>query len=350
MPRPKKVSQTQIARELGVSQALVSLVLNGRKTGIHADTYDRIWEHAIKRGYLPKGMQLTASPGLAQPRNVGVIMRSTLRRHAPSVYFSHIQDGLHRALEPKGFSSVFLGYEDDLTDEKLSRFFQNGHPFHGVALFGEVSRAFLERLRRVERRIVAVSARYPGLCHSVLGNEPLALHLLVQHLHAAGHRRFGWLGGNRGLGRHESRLQALESALATFDLKLLPRYTISLEQGDRAEGVEAAHVVLAHRKRSDFPTAFICYNSLMAAGALRGFSRAGISVPDDLSLAGADLSRVATENSPPLTAAGTVPDKLGEAAARLVLGSTGDDDESLTELLLPPQLHPGESSGPAPVS
>ncbi len=350
MARPKKISQTQIARELGVSQALVSLVLNGRKAGIHTDTYDRIWEHALKRGYLPKGMHLAASPALAQPRDVAIVMRAALRRHAPSVYFSHVQEGLHGVLEAKGYASVFLGYEDDLTDEKLSRLFHAGHPFHGVALLGEVSRPFLERLRRVERRLVAVSARYPGLAHSVLGNEPLALEMLVQHLYAAGHRRFGWLGGNRGLGRHETRLQALEAALRAVQLKLSPRYVIALEQGDRAEGVEAAHEALAHRKRADFPTAFLCYNSLMAAGAVRAFERAGLSVPRDVSVAGADLSRAATDNTPRITAAGTSPERLGEAAARLILGSTGGEDESLTELLLPAQLHLGESTGPAPAA
>lgn len=348
MARPRKISQTQIARELGVSQALVSLVLNGRKSGIHVDTYERIWEHALKRGYLPKGMELAASPALSQPRDVAIILRSALRRHAPSVYFSHIHEGLHQALEAQGYASVFLGYEDDLTDEKLTRLFHAGHPFHGVALFGEVARPFLERLRRVEKRIVAVSARYPGVAHSVLGNEPLALEMLVRHLVAAGHRRFGWLGGNRGLGRHETRLQAFETALNLAGLKLSARYRVALEQGDRAEGTEAAHEVLAHRRRSDFPTAFVCYNSLMAVGAVRAFTRAGLSVPDALSVAGADLSRAATNNSPTITAAGTGPERLGEAAARLVLASTGTEDESFTELLLPAQLHTGDSTGPAP--
>ena len=78
VPRPKKVSQTQLARELGISQALVSLVLNGRKAGINAETYERVWSHATKRGYHPKGMHLPASPA-AQPRQVAVILRAPLR-------------------------------------------------------------------------------------------------------------------------------------------------------------------------------------------------------------------------------------------------------------------------------
>lgn len=346
MPPPKKVSQTQLAKELGISQALVSLVLNGRRAGINAETYGRIWAHATKRGYHPKGMRLASSPA-ALAHQVGIILRAPLRLNTPTLYFGHVQHGLHSALEAREVSAVFLGAEDQLDGDKLRRLFPAGHAFRGIVLIGEVARPFLDRLRRFDLRIVAVSARYPGLCHSVLGNEPQALESLVAHLHALGHRRFGWIGGNVGLGRHEARLQAFQAALNRFGLALAPRYTISRTEGDRAEGAEAALSVLPHARRRDFPTAFICYNTLMAAGAARAFGRAGLRVPADVSLASADLSPVATEGTPRITAAGSNPEKLGEAAARLVLEARPDETGSFTDLMLPAHLFVGETTGPA---
>lgn len=346
MPSPKKVSQTQLAKELGISQALVSLVLNGRRTGISPETYDRIWAQATRRGYRPKGMRLASSPA-AQTHQVGIILRAPLRLSTPTMYFGHVQHGLHSALEAREFTAVFLGAEDQLDGGKLRRLFPAGHPFRGIVLIGEVARPFLDRLRRFDLRIVAVSARHPGLCHSVLGNEPQALESLVAHLHGLGHRRFGWIGGNVGLGRHEARLQAFQAALGRTGLTLAPRYTLSLPEGDRAEGAEAALAVIPHARRRDFPTAFICYNSLMAAGAVRAFARAGLRVPTDLSLASADLSPVATEGRPRLTAAGSNPEKLGEAAARLLLEASPDETGSFHDLMLPAQLFVGETTGPA---
>lgn len=346
LPPPKKVSQTQLAKELGISQALVSLVLNGRRTGINAETYDRIWAHATRRGYHPKGMRLASSPA-AQLHQVGIILRAPLRLSTPTMYFGHVQHGLHAALEAREFSAVFLGAEDQLDGEKLRRIFTAGHNFHGIVLIGEVARSFLDRLRRFDLRIVAVSARYPGLCHSVLGNEPQALESLVAHLQARGHRRFGWIGGNAGLGRHEARLQAFQAALSGLNLRLDPRYSISLPEGDRAEGAEAVHLTMPNARRRDFPTAFICYNTLMAAGAVRAFERAGLQVPRDVSLASADLSPVATKGKPSITAAGSNPEKLGEAAARLVLQSSPDESGSFTDLMLPAELFVGETTGSA---
>src|SRR5204863_3982441 len=100
-----------------------------------------------------------------------------------------------------------------------------------------------------------------------------ALESRVEHLVGLGHTRFGWLGGNVGLGRHEARLQAFEAALARAGLKLAPRYAVKLKEGDRIDGADAVRALLPFARRKDFPTAFITYNSLMAAGAVREFQR-----------------------------------------------------------------------------
>lgn len=85
----------------------------------------------------------------------------------------------------------------------------------------------------------------------------------------------------------------------------------------------------------------------MAAGAVREFERAGWPVPGRVSVASADLSPVATEGTPRITAAGTAPERLGEAAARLVLERNGHSAESSTDLMLPAQLCIGDTTGPA---
>jgi LacI family transcriptional regulator len=320
-------------------------VLNGRRQGINAETYERIWAHAVKRGYRPKGMHFAAAPA-AQARQVGIILRAPLRLNTPGMYFGHVQHGLHTGIEAREFTTVFLGAEDQLDAGKLRRIFAPGHSFQGIVLVGEVTRGFLEQLRRFGVRIVAVSARFSGLCHSVLGNEPQALESLVEHLHALGHRQFGWLGGNVGLGRHEARLQAFEAALARMGLTLDQRYSVTLKEADRIEGVDAVRSLLPLARRKDFPTAFITYNTLMASGAVRELEREGWSVPGDVSIASADVSPLATDSTPRITAAGTNPAKLGEAAARLVLQSSRESDDGFTDLMLPAQLFVGDTTGP----
>jgi DNA-binding LacI/PurR family transcriptional regulator len=181
----------------------------------------------------------------------------------------------------------------------------------------------------------------------VLGNEPQALESIVEHLHSLGHRQIGWLGGNVGLGRHEARLQALEAALARFGLKLDRRYTVKVKEGDRIDGADAVRTLIPLARRKDFPTAIVCYNTLMAAGAVRELQREGWHVPEDMSVASADFSPVATDSTPRITAAGSNPEKLGEAAARLVLEPISAQGDGFADLMLPAQLFVGETTGPA---
>lgn len=344
--RPKKkISQTLLAKELGVSQALVSLALNGRSAGINPDTYKRIWDRAIALGYLPKGMRVESTPDSSRVRQIGYILRAPLRLYIPSTYFGHVQHGLHQELEANGHRLVFLGAEDELTPEKLRSFLHPSNHLGGVVVLGEVGRPFMDGLCKLTRRVVAVSARYHGLCHSVLGNEPEALTEIVRHLFNLGHQRIGWLGGNAALGRHDARLTALKAAMQPLGLALDPRYTIVLKQADRAEGAEAIHAMLKHARRKDFPTAFVTYNTQMAMGASLGLQREGWKVPGDISLAAADVSRLSIEGALRITGAGTSPDKLGEAAARLVMGE-GAAAEGFTDLVLPAPLVVGNSTGP----
>jgi LacI family transcriptional regulator len=347
--RPKKkVSQQRIATDLGISQALVSLALNGRKDGINLETYNKIWEHALGLGYEPKGMMLQQSPAGARQKQVGFILRSGLRIHNQGSYFGLVLHGLHTALAAKGYAAVFIGSEDTLDRGKLESFFPTGHSLKGVVMLGEVAAPFLKELRRHERRLVAVSARHPGQCHSVIGNETQSLDLLVEHLAGLGHRRFGWLGGNVSLMRQQMRQEAFREALRQRQLPFQERYAALLEEGDRAAGGEAMLSLLPLAKRKDFPTAFVCYNTHMAAGAVKALQREGWRVPADCSVAGADSSALAASESPRLTVAGCDAEKLGATAARLILESTGGEDESFNDLILPSQLLPGESTGPAP--
>lgn len=346
MTQRRRISQQSIARELGVSQALVSLTLNGQRDRISPDTYQRIWDYALQAGYQPKGIKLDGLPTDARTRQIGVILRAGLNLHTQGSYFSHVMHGLNAAVLDLGYTTAFLGAEDSLGAERLARLFGPAHALKGVVLMGEVGAAFLDRLRAHTPHIVVVSARHPGLCHSVLGNELQALRLLVQHLHDLGHQRLGWIGGNVGLGRHETRLAAFKSAQQALGLKHDPRYNALRQEGDRSEGSEAMLSLLPLLKRADFPTAFVTYNIHMAIGAVRVLQRAGQHVPADISVAGADFSSTASTITPRITSAGCDPVQLGRSAAELAIGREERSDGNYHDLMLASQLYIGESTGP----
>lgn len=342
-----KISQQKIAKTLGVSQALVSLALNGRRESINPETYKRIWDYAVSHGYTPKGMNFDQALAGARPRQVGFILRAPLKLYNASNFFSHVQHGLHVALESEGYTSTFLGSEETLTEQKISQFMRSSSGCRGVVLLGQVSREFLLTLRKHTENIVAVSACYPGLCHSVQSNEQQALDQLVGHLASLGHDRIGWLGGNRGMIRHEQRQAAFRQALADRKLTLNEVYCSVQNEADRVEGSQAVRSLLGNLSKPDFPTAFVTYNGMMARGAINALLQQQIAVPGRLSIAAVDATRVTEEDDPGITSASASPEAMGEAAARLLIDDQRPASGVFTDLVLPSTLSVRATTGPA---
>ena len=344
MKKKDAINQTQIARDLGVSQALVSMVLNGKRENISEDSYRRIWDHALKSGYRPKGMTLDGRSGLN--RAVGFILRSGLRLHTQSNFFSHVQHGLHEGLLTRGYHSVFLGSEDDLGVRAVQQKLRQTQVF-GLAVLGQVDVKFLKAIKAVQPNLVAISVSYPGVCHSVMSNEPQALSLLVEHLTELGHRRFAWVAGDKGLDYNLRRHAALDESLGQHDLKVADKFAVNVELGDRLGGWKAAEIMLGQISRQDYPTAWICANGLMARGVISCLMQNGWRVPEDISVVAVDATRVCEDEHPQITGAHADPEKVGVTAAELLLKRADSADESLMDVLLPSHLTVRESSAKA---
>src|ERR1051325_1846372 len=334
--RRERISQQKIARDLGVSQALVSLVLNGKRENISPESFDRIWKYAIKIGYRPKGMQVSGNH--IASRSVGFILRAGLRLHTQSNFFSHAQHGLPARLVEDGYHSVFLGSEDDLGPRAVQQRVRHPQLF-GLAILGEVQPRFLKAIKATQQNVVAISVSYPGLCHSVMPNEEQALELLVTHLAELGHRRFAWVGGDKGMHYNLRRHAALVAALSHHELELSPKFAVDVHDGDRLGGWKATEILLSRNSRRSFPTAWVCANGLMARGAINCLMQKGWRVPEQISVVAVDATRVCVEELPTITGAHADPERMGAQAAELLLKAAGKTTEqSPLDVVLPAQL------------
>jgi LacI family transcriptional regulator len=344
----RKISQHRIASDLNLSQALVSMVLSGRKERVSEDSYRRIWEHALNLGYRPKGMRaprITDSLGFKQ---VGFILRAGVALHTQNNYFSHIQHGMHEALLKRQIGTTFLGTESQLNDPVLRATLESRKDLLGIVIMGQVDPLFLRYIRHVCPRVVSVSISYPGQCHSVQSNENQSLDLLVQHLSNLGHTRFAWIGGNRILTRHEDRYRAFCLAMRAHQLEFDDKnWALVVEGADRIEGGEAAEMFLA--RPGPRPTAIICYNALMARGAINFLSKNGVKVPSDVSIAAVDATPVCTGEHPFITGASADPAEIGQRAAKLIDDEESAVGENYLDIVLASRLTVRSTTVPPPI-
>lgn len=319
------------------------MVLNGRKKGVSETAYTKIWDHARKSGYRPKGIATELMGTSNGHKTVGFLLREGVKLYNQSPFFGHVQHGIHDYLAEKGISLLFLGVENDLQVEHLKQL-QNPDSFLGLIILGEVSRQFMQAMLKLDSRIVTVSSQYSGLCDSVVPNEEQAADLLVQHLMDLGHQKFAWLGGNRNTQRARARLTAVQSALHIRGLELDPKFCIEVEAGDRREGTEAAETLLNFGAK-DLPTAWLSFNGTMARGAATCLLNKGYKIPDDISIAAFDNTRICEEEYPTLTGAATSPELMGRVAAELLLESIQSEKNRFADTVLSVDLIVRESTG-----
>ncbi len=342
--KTRGISQKKIARDLGLSQALVSMVLNGKKEGVSSSSYRRIWGYADREGYRPKGMTLATNGFKKVEMGIGYVLREGVSLANQSSFFAHVQQGMYDFLISQGHETIYLGNESTMTEEVFHHFFESRRALRGIVVMGQIQEAFLDRLREKERRIVAITARYSGKCHSIVGNDLQAAEQLVKHLIGLGHQSFVWVGGNRGSQRAEQRLEAVKQSLFSRKIPTSALMTIELPLADREAGKNAVPLILKKCGSGKIPTAWICFSGLMGRGVVDGLLQHQVAIPQQANVVVFDRTPSLMLETPTLTGAGVAPDRLGKMAAEMILKCTGEMDEVFSDLILPTELLLGQST------
>jgi LacI family transcriptional regulator len=169
-------------------------------------------------------------------------------------------------------------------------------------------------------------------------------HTLTQHLIALGHRRIGSISGFTLCNdRARSRVEGTRSAMSQAGLSL-PAARMT-EQPFSLEGGRLGLQKLMRLKIK--PTAIVCGNDLLAAGALLEAQRMGIRVPQSLSICGVDNQELSRELNPTLTTVNLPTQDLGRISADWIVSALRG--ETLPrQTLLPFALLVRESTAPPP--
>jgi DNA-binding LacI/PurR family transcriptional regulator len=190
--------------------------------------------------------------------------------------------------------------------------------------------------------VVAVARTVRSRAVDVVRTDDAAgLHLAVDHLVALGHRRIAHVDGGRAPGAAERR-RGYREALARHGLAgaalVVPG---GLTEDD---GAAAARVLLEADPR---PTAVTVFNDRCASGVLDVLRRAGLPVPQDMSVVGFDDSSLARLSHVALTTVAQDADRLAAlAVARAVARLDGGAPPADREQVIAPRLVVRGTTGP----
>ena len=200
-------------------------------------------------------------------------------------------------------------------------------------------------LRSVNYPFVAFGRTQPPLDYPYVDEDSASgMRMAVDHLYELGHRKFGCIYSPEMLNFSVDRLNGVRSRLGELNLSMPPEYFV---QGELTQetGYEAATSLLA---LPEPPSAMICFNDLMAFGAMSAIQSKGLVVGKDISVTGFDNIPSAEYSHPPLTTLFQPVYQIGAKVCEMLIQIIRGEPLEESQITLKPELIIRESSGPAP--
>jgi len=299
-----------VAARSNVSTATVSRCLN-KPDSVRAQTRERVEQAIAELGYTPNfGARALASN---RTGTIGIIIPTM-----DNAIFAHGIQAMEELLSEQDITLLVAssGYSAEREEQKVRALVSRG--VDGLALIGlEHSGAMYDFLLSREVPFVllwnyAEDSRYP--CIGFDNRNAAAI--ITQRVLDAGHRRIAMIAGRqKGNDRATQRVEGVVAKLAEHGLSLLNggapiEVEYTLYNGDTA--------CITLMSGSDQPTAIICGNDVLAAGAMRGVRSLGLRVPEDVSIVGFDDIDLASALEPALTTVHMPHRRMGRAAVRML--------------------------------
>ena len=307
-----------VARLAGVSAATVSRALRGVR-GVAEGTRTRVLAAAAELGYAIS----PAASSLATGRTgtIGVIVP-----YVDRWYFSRIISGVERVLREAGISLLLYNLGDDAGRARFFADFPLRRRVDAVLVLSlPLSEAERELLLSLDAPLVTIGTEEPG-ADSVGIDDHGAAVTAMRHLVQLGHREIGFIGESApvplGFTTPLRRLAAYREvyhAVCREDGRE-PEAGFETGGGFTVTGGEQAMGTLLGLPRR--PSAVFAASDEMAFGALRALRRAGLRVPDDVSVLGFDDHDLAGLLE--LSAVAQPVAELGAHAGRLLLARLSD--------------------------
>ncbi|MER6774073.1 LacI family DNA-binding transcriptional regulator [Streptomyces bacillaris] len=320
-PLPPRPTSRDVARAAGVSQATVSLVLGEKWPGrVSEATAQRVRESAAELGYRPN--LAARSLRLGRTRTALLVVPALTNE-----FFARVYTGAAAVAAEHDFG-VVLYPSPDGTGPARDPFASARASLDGVIASSMASDA-LSALHGADLPLVMLDSDPAGTDAAAHVNLDIAhgMRQVTDHLLGLGHRRFVHLASAVDTWTFAVRAQALHEAVDAVPDAEVRTVRAPLDVRAGREAAEQALTVTGER-----PTAIVCDDDILAAGACKAARRLGLRVPDDLSVTGFDDLALATAVEPELTTVQLPAEQVGErgmAALLAVLEGRGTEADSL---------------------
>lgn len=333
------VSMKDIAAATGYSIATVSKALNNQDD-ISVETKEKVKAIAKEMGYQPNSAAKALKTNKTQ--NIGVLFADEAQSGLTHDYFSFVLDSFKRAIEAKGYDLTFVNADQTRPNRMTFLEHCRYRGFDGV-MIACVQFETPEVMELVESGIPYVSIDYPYTPkNTIMSDNRTGIVELVKYIYSCGHRRIAFIHGYDSAVTRE-RLSNFNQVCKELDLEIPVEYIREAPYRSTEIAAKETEILL---DMDTPPTCIIYPDDFAAFGGFNAIHERGLSIPDDISVAGYDGIRIGRHIEPQLTTIRQNTQALGsEAAERLISLIENPDSVSDEKMIIPGLLVEGRSVG-----
>ncbi len=327
----KKVSLKDIAKEVGVSTALVSYVLNNLKEGrIRKEIAQKIRDVAARLNYRPN--QIAKSLKTNKTFTIGLIV-ADISNPFSSTLARIVEDEASKV----NYTMIF-GSSDE-SEQKAAKVIDTllNRQVDGLIISPpQESQPQIEELQKNEVPFVLLDRYFPDLkTNYVALNNHAAGEMATQHLIEVGCSRIGVIGYKTTLHHLKERKRGYQSALKKHGVPFRKQYVKEVDIANNKLEIEKAIKDLLDTPGGVDGVVFA--SNIIASYSLRYINTLSLRVPDDLAIVSFDETEALDLFYAPLTYIRQPLREMGAMATKILLECIASNNRT-TQVDMEPEL------------
>ena len=305
------VTIKDISRECGVSPATVSKVFNGY-TDISPATVENVFAAARKLGYTPNAAARMLKTN--RSNNIGVLFADAVSSGLMHEYFSAVLNSLKVEAERSGYDITFIS--QNIGGQQMSYLEHCRYRKCDGVVIACVDFFDPGILELIHSGIPMVTVDHIfDLCGAGISDTVLGMTELVTYICEQGHRKIAYIyGGDTSVTRN--RIAGFYRTCKEFGITVPDEYVQASWYHDPDSCAKVTEKLM---KLEDPPTCIIYPDDIALLGGRNQLEGMGLSIPDDISIAGYDGAVLSQALRPTLTTVRQDTETLGRKAARQVI-------------------------------
>jgi len=275
----KKVTLSDIAKRLNVSNVTVSKALSGQK-GVSDEMREKIKNLADQLGYVQPSAKNKANRN--KSKNIGIIVPGRNFEMCNSFYWLLYHEVATIAMKEKCFTMLEVIQTGEEEKHELPKLIQE-NKVDGIILIGRPKNGYIRRIREESSLPMVCLDFFDDFnnCDSVISDGFYGTYMLTNYLFRMGHTEIGYVGTLLYTSSITDRYLGYCKSMMEHGQQIRKEWILDDRDWETGDVLN-----FEFKFPEKMPTAFVCNCDLTASSLIKQLRKNNYRVPEDISVVG----------------------------------------------------------------